>query len=339
MGRQLQGWCSYPLLLTLLLPRLCTKFILIQNFFMKKLLLFLILSFFSTLNISHAGSFPIADVHFHPNPSIHPSKTLEKINDNHVDWLASGELKGGKKVRDEYKAILKERYLPLGGQSDFNKIFFKDGEEALEDINNPLFKKTIRNLEEELKNGNISGIGELFINKKSRDRHGRKTNVFAPTYQKILDLVERYDGVMQIHVDSDKEAIQQLKMLANHNPNGKIIWAHCGGDTTASEVRKVLTKHPNIFCDLSSRHPPNLTDKKSRGSPNKKIFDNHNLNKSWKILIEEFPNRFMVGTDTKKLGPYNSAIYSIRNGLLSNLSKETAKKVAIDNARRIFNKD
>ena len=23
MGRQLQGWCSYPLLLTLLLPRLC----------------------------------------------------------------------------------------------------------------------------------------------------------------------------------------------------------------------------------------------------------------------------------------------------------------------------
>ncbi len=47
MGRQLQGWCSYPLLLTLLLPRLCTKFILIQNFFMKKLLLLLILSFFS----------------------------------------------------------------------------------------------------------------------------------------------------------------------------------------------------------------------------------------------------------------------------------------------------
>jgi len=97
MGRQLQGWCSYPLLLTLLLPRLCTKFILIQNFFMKKLLLFLILSFFSTLNISHAGSFPIADVHFHPNPSIHPSKTLEKINDNHVDWLASGGAKGWKK--------------------------------------------------------------------------------------------------------------------------------------------------------------------------------------------------------------------------------------------------
>ena len=94
---------------------------------------------------TYAGSFPIADVHFHPHPSIHPSKTLEKINDNHVDWLASGELKGGKKVRDEYKAFLKERYLPLGGQSDFNKIFFKDGEEALEDINNPLFKKKFQN--------------------------------------------------------------------------------------------------------------------------------------------------------------------------------------------------
>ena len=304
---------------------------------MKKIVLYL--AAFSILGNTHANNLPIADVHFHPHPGIHPSAALEKINENHVRWLASGEIKGGKNLRDKYKAFLKDRYLPLGGQSDFNKIFFKDGEDALEDINNPLFKKTIRNLEEEFKKGEIVGVGELFINKKSRDRLARTSNVFAPTYQKVLDLVDKYDGVMQVHVDSDKRAVEQLKMLANYNPSGKIIWAHCGGDTTANEVRMILTSHPNIFCDLSFRHPPMVSQRISAKKPNKKIFDNHSLDNSWKSLIEELPNRFMIGTDTKKLGPYNSAIYAIRNGLLANLSVDTAKKVAIENAERIFNKN
>ena len=48
------------------------------------------------------------------------------------------------------------------------------------------------------------------------------------------------------------------------------------------------------------------------------------------------PDRFMVGTDTKTEHHYDQGIENIRNGLLANLSAETAKKVAYQNAQKLL---
>jgi predicted TIM-barrel fold metal-dependent hydrolase len=45
----------------------------------------------------------------------------------------------------------------------------------------------------------------------------------------------------------------------------------------------------------------------------------------------------MVGTDTKTEEHYDRGIENIRNGLLSNLSQDTAEKVAYKNAQKLLN--
>ncbi len=48
--------------------------------------------------------------------------------------------------------------------------------------------------------------------------------------------------------------------------------------------------------------------------PQAEIFTSYDLNESWRELIEEMPDRFMVGTDTKGGSNYDKGIENIRNG-------------------------
>ena len=59
----------------------------------------------------------------------------------------------------------------------------------------------------------------------------------------------------------------------------------------------------------------------------------------WKKLIEEFPDRFVVGIDSsatpKNLADYAKRVGKIRKAL-GGLTPETARKMASDNLHRVF---
>jgi len=283
---------------------------------------------------------PIADVHFHPHPDIEPSKLLNLMHKNNVNWSSGGELTGGDSVRDSFKNYLGDRFLALGGQSAYNKLYLRNGVSAMEDDTSYDFKNILSSLRSDFESGKIVGIGELFLNNRSsnpKPKMRRKSNIFAPTYQKLLDLVAEFNGVIQIHAQSDEDTLEQLSMLADYNPNGKIILAHCGSDSTADQIKNLMEKHQNIYCDLSFRHKPMLKDKRIEKFPESEIFDESSIHDDWKELIISMPDRFMVGTDTKVLKPYTKAVKNIRSGLLENLPNEIAEKVAYKNAETIFN--
>ena len=296
-------------------------------------------------SISDAGSLDesnmiIADVHMHPHPENHPIDQLTWMNRNGVKWAGLGEIKGGRDLREKYRQAMGKRFIPFGGQSALNSIYIKHGIEGLEDLDNWMFKSLMNELEEDFASGKLKGIGELFGNNSKtnpKPKVRRKTRIDAPTYRAMLDLVAKYGGAMSIHVQMDKDSIEQLEILADHNPNGNIIWAHCGNNNYAKEARGVLLRHNNIYCDLAARHAPKLKDKVIRKRPHSEIFTSQNLDNSWRELIEEMPDRFMVGTDTKTEEHYDRGIENIRNGLLSNLSQDTAEKVAYKNAQKLLN--
>ena len=58
----------------------------------------------------------------------------------------------------------------------------------------------------------------------------------------------------------------------------------------------------------------------------------------WSILIEKYPDRFMIGTD--KVGHWNSYPIEVTKyySLLDQLSPETAEKVCRGNALRLIKK-
>ena len=306
---------------------------------MLKLLTILILIYTA---LAANANLPIADVHYHPHPSVEPSNLMKLMDKNNVIWSSGGELTGGDYVRDSFKDFLGDRYLPLGGQSAYNKLFFRQGVSGMEDENSKEFSNIIRALRKDLEKGKIVGVGELFLNNSkssSNPKMRRKSNIFAPTYQKLLDLVAEHNGVIQIHAQSDEDTLEQLSMLADYNPNGKIILAHCGTNSSSQQIKILMENHQNIFCDLSYRHKPMLSDKRIKRFPEMEIFDESSIHDDWRELIISMPDRFMVGTDTKVLKPYNNAVENIRTGLLANLPQDVAEKVAYKNAEIIFNKN
>jgi len=295
----------------------------------------------NTRSVADAGSLDesstiIADVHMHPM-SQSPIDQLTWMNKNGVKWAGLGSMRRIK--IDLYRDIMGERYIPFGGQGAMNEIYFQHGSDGAEDENNEMFESMMEELEASFEDGKIKGIGEIFVNNRTtnpKPNFRRKTRVDAPTYRAMLDLVEKYGGALSMHVQWDNDSIEQLGMLADHNPNGNIIWAHCGNDGSAYNVRKVLASHMNIYCDLSARSRPKLSDWVVNKRPQAEIFTSYNLNVGWKDLIEEMPDRFMVGTDTKGASKYDKSIDNIRNGLLANLSQATAEKVAYKNAQRLL---
>ena len=52
--------------------------------------------------------------------------------------------------------------------------------------------------------------------------------------------------------------------------------------------------------------------------------------------MEDFSDRFMIGTDAHTEKEFKLAIETVRKGLLTNLTPETARKIAYQNAQRLF---
>ena len=279
----------------------------------------------------------IADVHMHPNADNSPHHVLEWMDRNKVQWAGLGALRGGREVREHYAGVMGKRYIPFGGQSQLNQIYFAGDNEAAANADDADFKSLMATLEEDFKAGKLKGIGEIFANGRNTSPFkGRKMAIDSPTMRAMYDLAAKYGGAITVHAQFDSDSVDQLKALAASNSAGKIIMAHCGSNSSPSAVRDMMKAHQNIYCDLSARHPPKLKDRAMRNRPEMKIFDRSGLKTAWHDLIEEMPDRFMVGTDTKTEGEYDGSIASIRQGLLANLTPETAEKVAYQNAQRIL---
>lgn len=66
------------------------------------------------------------------------------------------------------------------------------------------------------------------------------------------------------------------------------------------------------------------------------VFDS-GLRSDWKKLIDDFPERFIVGIDdTQNWEEYEAVARNIRFGLLANLRRDVAEKVSYRNAQAWF---
>ena len=111
-----------------------------------------------------------------------------------------------------------------------------------------------------------------------------------------------------------------------------LVGSSWSGDSDASDIRPLLKRHPNLFCELSFRYPPVVSPRWSHVN----VFDRSGPLPAWLSLIEAFPDRFMIGTDAHDETEYDGAIAMVRRGLLPYLRPATARMVAHENAQRLF---
>lgn len=192
-------------------------------------------------------------------------------------------------------------------------------------------------LERDFAAGEIFGVGELLLNNSNSHPNSsfrRKVAVDAETVKRMVQVAAKYNGTVQIHAEPDTDTVAQLETLLNMAPNVTFILAHCMANGGPEVPRSLMERYSNVVCDLSARSPPIIPTSISTDAI---IFTYNSLSDRWRNFIEDYPDRFVVGSDPiTGYSIYDDIIGNIRNGLLSKLKPETVTKVAYQNALRIY---
>ena len=164
--------------------------------------------------------------------------------------------------------------------------------------------------------GPYRGIGEFHLYDSA--------NADGPVARKLMALAEQRDLAVLAHVDD----VAVDKLMA-HTPSGgrqtKLIWAHTGiGGAPVARVREMLERYPRLVGELSYR--PGLT------------CEGGALCAEWRALIEAYPTRFVIGSDTwvnQRWSDYDGLMQGYRRWL-GDLPPALAQQVAWGNAAALF---
>ena len=175
-----------------------------------------------------------------------------------------------------------------------------------------IHEMVLRELAQGTPAGPYRGLGEFHLYDSA--------NADGPVARSLMQLAQQRELAVLAHVDDDA-----IDRLMAHAPNAKLIWAHTGiGGAPVARVRALLAKYPTLMGELSYR--PGLTD----GSGG--------LSAEWKALLMEFPQRFLVGSDTwvnARWQGYEALMAEARRWL-GDLPPEVARRIAWDNGATLF---
>lgn len=147
--------------------------------------------------------------------------------------------------------------------------------------------------------------------------HAFGDDIETPVLQRMIELAKEHD--LLLHAHSDSEAID---LIFKYYPDARVLWAHSGFDHP-SKIRATLRKHENLWSDLAFR---------SEHGYGGQVPD------EWRAAFEEFPDRFMIGTDTfapeRWYAIEGHAAYS--RAWLSDLPDELARKIAFENSEKML---
>lgn len=166
----------------------------------------------------------------------------------------------------------------------------------------------IAHLEARLAKYRYVGIGEFHLYGADAD---------LPVPKRMVALARQHK--LFLHAHSDADAVERL---FRHDPDTIVLWAHSGFDRPDA-VREMLKRHPNLWADLAFR-----SDHASGGK----------VDPDWRRLFEEFPDRFMVGTDTftPERWHYIEEHAKWSRAWLADLPRPLAEQIAYRNAEALF---
>jgi predicted TIM-barrel fold metal-dependent hydrolase len=152
------------------------------------------------------------------------------------------------------------------------------------------------------------GVGEF---------HLYGTDVELPVPKRMVDLAKERNLILHAH--SDVDAIERLFKAW---PDARILWAHSGFDNP-DKVASVLKRYPKLWSDLAFRG-----DHASQGK----------VDAAWRQVFLEFPERFVVGTDTftPERWHYIAAHAAYSRAWLADLPPPIAERIAWKNADTLF---
>ncbi len=158
-------------------------------------------------------------------------------------------------------------------------------------------------LEGRLKQHKYVAIGELHLDGAQAD---------TAVVKRVVQLAKLHGLWLHVHADADA-----VRRIFRQDPGAKILWAHAGFEDVAV-VTAMLRTHKNLWADLSFRY---------------ELAQGDRVTGPWRTLLLEFPERFMLGSDTYTAERWQNvgdhATWARR--WLADLPKDVAERIAYRN--------
>jgi predicted metal-dependent TIM-barrel fold hydrolase len=177
------------------------------------------------------------------------------------------------------------------------------------------------------------GIGEVFLRHDDLTAltYGEAPRANSQAFGRVLDLAARHDLPVLVHSNigpswrQRPDYLDEMESAIRQHQNTRIIWAHAG-----ISRRIVIADHTDILRRLLHQYA-NLSIDLSWVIFEQEIAPGGTLDRRWVNLIEDYPGRFVIGSDTGDFSAQYVAIVQRTYILLDALTPETARKVAHDN--------
>jgi predicted TIM-barrel fold metal-dependent hydrolase len=177
------------------------------------------------------------------------------------------------------------------------------------------------------------GIGEVFLRHDDLTAltYGGVPRATSIAFSRLLDLAAARDLPVLVHSDIGPAWLEQPDFLGEiesairTHPDTRVIWAHAG-----ISRRIVIANHTEVLRRMLGQYP-NLTIDLSWVIFEQEIVPGGALDRKWASLIEEYPGRFVIGSDTVGFFDQYKPTLQRYYLLLDALKPETARKVAHDN--------
>ena len=166
----------------------------------------------------------------------------------------------------------------------------------------------LKYVEERIRKYKYVAIGEFHLYGADAD---------LPIPRRMVELARQYKIFLHAHSDADC-----IDRLFRQDANARVLWAH-SGFIAPSEVVAVLRRHKNLWCDLAFR-----SDQGSGGK----------VDAGWRAAFMEFPDRFMVGTDTFTPERWHYVVEhaNFSRAWLADMPKDVAERIAWRNGESVF---
>jgi hypothetical protein len=177
------------------------------------------------------------------------------------------------------------------------------------------------------------GIGEVFFHHDDLTAltYGETSRPNSKAFDRLLDVAEKNDLPILVHSNigpawlEKPSYVGELESALKSHPRNRIIWAHAG-----ISRRIIIANHTDIIRQMLHKYP-NLTIDISWVIFEQEIAPNGVLERKWPTLIDEFPTRFVIGSDVVGFFDQYKPTLQRYYLLLDALKPANAKKVAHDN--------
>jgi hypothetical protein len=216
----------------------------------------------------------------------------------------------------------------------------------------PEIQRKFRDRAEELIREGVIGFGEMTAEHFDGITPYQYAPANHPLFLALADIAAKYDVPIDLHMEAVPKSmllpadlrsppnapqlhgnIQALERLLFHNTHAKILWAHAGTDLTGFRTpdlcRQLLRAHPNLYMEIK-------TDTQNVGK-NYPLADDGKIKPDWLQLFEDFPDRFIIGSDQHYPGGKGSEQRWQTVVLLFNqLPSDVRRKIGTENVLHIF---